>query len=82
MKYIDVINRLDREEKERQSRPIPFTFEETLTLVRRDTPPPNYQSLTMAEGGNPGPTALESLRDFFPNTFLRTLGRVQQDLYL
>ena len=32
---------------------LPFTFGETLTLTRRDTPPPNYQSLTMPEGGNP-----------------------------
>ena len=41
-----------------------------LTLTRRDTPPPNYQSLTMAEGGNPvepGPTAPESLEDLFTN---------------
>ena len=41
-----------------------------LTLTRRDTPPPNYQSLTMAEGGNPvepDPTAPESLEDLFTN---------------
>ena len=40
-KYIDIANRLDREEKERQSKPIPLTFGENLTLIRKDTPPPN-----------------------------------------
>ena len=43
-----------------------------LTLTRRDTPPPNYQSITMAEGGNPvepDPTAPESLEDLFFNQF-------------
>ena len=48
-----------------------------LTLTRRDTPPPNYKSLTIAEGGNPvepGPTAPESLEDLFTNQFSENPG--------